>query len=880
MVMQTKHIQRLSYLYYFLGGLQVISMFFCLYLNFTLIENYRGTLFKSKEWNERNYLLSQLNSAIFAMQEPSNDIFISKNYEKENLRLEKSIRVFIASFDIVLNGFNEIQEDEALKISTRNKLKKLRHLSEEMEQESHLTLQSYKNKKISESVLHKERVDKLSNQIRTLNSAIGESIEEARILGFEKQISKSKKQGFLFICLVAAFFSVIAVLIYYGFKTSKFFLETIARDEKINIDLIETKKRLQTLIDASNQIVWETDAEGKMHSDLQSWINFSGQRREEIATQFWWLCVRKEDQERCQNVWMKALESKSSFEVECQIRRYDGIYRSFIINAVPIKKDYGNIKSWMGSCRDITDRKMVEQSLLESKLQAEKASRIKSEFLANMSHEIRTPMNAIIGMADLLVESPLNSEQKRYVDIFKRAGENLLYIINDILDLSKIESGYLKIEKGDFNLKNLIDEVMDLCHSKAISKKINLILNVQSDMADSFIGDAFRIKQVLMNLIGNAIKFTENGAITIRVSKNHLFRKGHILIQIVDTGIGIEADKIKSLFSAFTQADSSVTKKYGGTGLGLAICRKLVDMMGGEIWVESTLGQGSTFSFTLSCESTTSKSNIEILNANFELRGKKILVIDDRITNRLILKEMLSPMGAEVFECENCTEAFDFTQKHNFDFALIDYRLRGDMNGVDFAKQLSEDPYLKKIKILLLSSDYIDFPRRELASLGVGAILYKPFKKQDLLLEMNKLHSTSASVQTLSSLKILLVDDSEDNRLLIKAYLKKYPHHLTEATTGEEAVQILQHRSFDIIFMDMQMPVMDGYTATQKIRQLEKELGRSKTYIVALTAYALKEEQEKSIQAGCNEHLSKPIKKDVFLHALARMAQVLDKPAA
>lgn len=401
----------------------------------------------------------------------------------------------------------------------------------------------------------------------------------------------------------------------------------------------------------------------------------------------------------------------------------------------------------------------VHWNLIKSREEAINALKIKSNFLANMSHEIRTPMNAIVGMADLLSEITLNTNQKRYVSILKRASETLLSIINDILDISKIESGNLRIEKSDFNLKTLLVDIVEICEIKAAEKKLILTYKVDENMPEIIYSDALRVSQVLLNLVGNAIKFSDNGEILITVKRNpNLERKGEVLISVTDSGIGIPKELQSCLFDAFTQANSSVTKKYGGTGLGLAISKKLTEMLGGEIWFASSVSTGSTFSFTISCS------------------------------------------------CEK---------------SILDHKSKNEINS--------------------------------------EIVIHDKLQK---------------------SLNILLVDDSADNRTLIKEFLRNTSHKITEVENGELAVAQFKMSKFDIILMDIQMPVLDGFSATRLMRAWESEQGIKATPILAVTAYALKEEIEKCLSAGCDAHLAKPVKKKEFLDMLSEVSRLSEKNVA
>lgn len=407
--------------------------------------------------------------------------------------------------------------------------------------------------------------------------------------------------------------------------------------------------------------------------------------------------------------------------------------------------------------QDISQRKEVEEAIQKAHDMAVEASVAKSEFLSNMSHEIRTPMNTIIGISDLLSETPLNDDQKKYVQIFKESGEHLLSLINDILDISKIEAGHAELEHADFNLQQLMDKIKEMMLIKIEPQKLNLVFDTEPDIPRNLIGDAGRLKQVLLNLIGNAIKFTEKGEVLVKTklkSLNMTKKEVELLFEIHDTGIGISAEKVGLLFHDFTQGDLSFTRKYGGSGLGLAISKKLIELMNGNIWVESEVGKGSTFYFT----------------AKFLTAAPK----------------------------------------------QIEKRPSDEKNAtIPASKALKEN-----------------------------------------------------STQEGQAKRILLVDDSDDNRQLIELYLKKLPYTIDIAQNGEVAVDKFKTNKYDIVLMDIQMPVMDGYMATKIIRKWESDKQLIPTPIIALTAHAFKEDEQKSLDAGCTGHLSKPIHKTTLIEAL------------
>lgn len=685
------------------------------------------------------------------------------------------------------------------------------------------------------------------------------------------------------------------------------FTEVITKRKQMEESLRDKEELFRTFLDFAPSAMFMKTTEGRYVLTNQYFEQVCQRTRESIVGKTDAELFPRDIADHYRANDLQVLEAGHAIEFEETSRNGNGLDTNIVVK-FPVRDRAGLIYATGGIATNITVRKEMERKLEHAAFewecqnielvtmhkelvavheQALVATRAKSQFLASMSHEIRTPMNAIVAMAELLQETPLSKEQQEYVGRFSRAATSLLDLINDILDISKIEAGHVDLESIAFDIHDLVDKVAELMAVRAHAKQLELIAFVHPDVPTWVLGDPTRLRQVFVNLVGNAIKFTERGEVVIRVEPDEADLTT-IRCSVSDTGIGVPADKVGAIFESFTQVDSSTTRRYGGTGLGLSISKRLVELMGGHIGVRSGEGRGSIFSFVVRLQKTSPPATASTL-PTLDLQGLRLLVVDDNETNRMIVREHLMRLGPVIIEAANGSEALaalDAAQQHGrlFDAAILDYQMP-DMDGLELARTIRERKDCPSLPLVMHASDMRGQPSQRARELGIAGYAYKPVSRMRLLESLCVALRQAAAAPApptpvpsgpeptgVAPLRILLAEDLEDNRAIVRLFLKDMPYTIEEAENGLVALQKFQAGTYDLVFMDMQMPVMGGLEASVAIRAWEREQQRAPTPILALTANAFKEELDKSLAAGCTAHLTKPVKKKTLLAAIVQYA--------
>jgi len=580
----------------------------------------------------------------------------------------------------------------------------------------------------------------------------------------------------------------------------------------------------------------------------------------------------------------------------------DGKLHYFASRKGPVRNEHGDVVGIQSIFWDITEQRIAEQTLAAERQElrvakqvADDANRAKSDFLANMSHEIRTPMNAIIGMTDLLLETTLTPTQHEYLSMVQDSGEALLTLLNDILDFSKIEAGKLELESTTFDIRESLGDTMKGLGFRAHGKGLELAFRIDEKLPKYLKGDSGRIRQIIVNLVGNAIKFTESGEVVLEIEcLDKSETRAKLRFGVIDTGIGIAKEHCDKVFKEFEQADASTTRQFGGTGLGLAISSRLVELMNGRIWVESEPGVGSKFQFEITLDIDNAAPALKTPQSQIDIQGIRVLIVDDNATNRRILKDMLTNWGMNPttasggsIALQALTDADD--EDDSFQLLISDVNMP-EMDGFNLAKAIVEKSLLHPASIIMLTSGARPSDATNLQTLGITLHLLKPAKQSEMYdavvsclsamgitPEPEDANETPSTSPSLSELRILLAEDNLVNQKLAIGILAKLGHRVTVANNGKEALEKLEQAKFDLVLMDVQMPELDGLAATRELRRRE---AHSKIHVpvVAMTAHAMKGDRENCLAAGMDDYLPKPIRLKDMADKLNELFQSPTRP--
>jgi len=666
--------------------------------------------------------------------------------------------------------------------------------------------------------------------------------------------------------------------------------QTITARKRAEMELRAAEARLARAIRGMNDGLWEIEL---ATHDL--WIaprvaDMIGCSDTQLTLDAFHGLLSAADVEVVQSAFLEHIERDAAFDVEVEGHLGNGEARWFRLRALCERDDGGTPVRMAGSIQDITEKKQYQKALVEATEAAATANQAKSAFLANMSHEIRTPMNGVIGMSDLMLDTALTAVQRDFATTIRDSAGALLTVINDILDFSKVEAGKLDLEQIDLDIRDTVEDVARLLALQAHPKGLEVTANIDPALPDLLRGDPGRLRQILVNLCGNAVKFTTQGEVSIDVRLQSR-EAAHVMIRVAvhDTGMGIPQDRLAHLFTPFTQVDSSTTRRFGGTGLGLSITRRLVELMGGDSGVTSEVGVGSTFWFTARLELASSMPAAVAPLSHSGLQGLRVLVVDDNATNRKVLSGQLLRCGIEPVVTESADAAFAALvaaceRGQPFEIALVDQQMPGH-DGAELGRRVHAEPRLSSTRLVLLTSSGLRGDGQRFAELGFAGYLLKPVMQRDLtdcLLLVHQAVSGQVGTQPIIThphhhlrsqreadlRRILIAEDNVVNQKVARATLEKLGYRADVCSNGREAVAAWQTGRYSLILMDCQMPLLDGYEATREIRRCEQ--GPSRIPIIALTAHAMKGADAECIAAGMDAHLPKPIVREQLAACLRR----------
>ncbi len=879
-------------IYFVLAAFNLLTVMFTLYLNHRVRDAFKHSVSVNRQWTTRSETFSSLGETIGAVNAPGNDVFDSRDVAAESTKMNAALRRFDEQI-------SEIRDEIILNVDRTNAARLTRELRDvetamrDMVAEARLIF----------SYFEKNQADKAGERMATMDrtfSRLGKELADLRraVVDIQNQSFSDQSRAANLIAQyelgIGIAVCVLAILTAaYGLKLSRKISATMAENERNLREIQKSEARFRSISETAHDAIVVTDARGGILSCNRSAEAMFGYPQAELGgrslVQLLDESLRETKQMEIEQAAANSGAGLQNKVIELKGRRKDG--SDFPLELALSMWTSGDENFFSGIFRDISHRKAIEQDLAQARDAALSAARLKAEFLANMSHEIRTPMNGVIGMTGLLLDTPLTQQQRDFAETIRNSGESLLTIINDILDFSKIEAGKLTFEMLDFDLQETLENALELLAPRAETKKVELIGFVEPDVPTYLRGDAGRLRQVLTNLLGNAIKFTQRGEVVVRVSIERNIESDTLLrFEVRDTGMGISPEAQARLFQAFNQADNSTTRKFGGTGLGLAICRQLVTMMQGEIGVVSAVGAGSTFWFTARLGKQLNPARVPPTN-NVDLANLHVLIVDDNETNRQILHNQVISWKMHNGSAKSGLEAMQILRarsatKNPYDLAILDLQMP-EMDGLSLARTIKEDPDLANTRLILLSSlgDQID--AGTLAQHGISACLLKPVKQSKLFdcvadvfgktphaRRITPVLNPIPSAPAQNRVRMLLAEDNSVNQKVAVGQLQKLGYTADVVGNGAEVIESLQRIPYEIVFMDCHMPEMDGYEATRRIREAEGAghlgPGGKAVHIIAMTANAMQGDREKCFQAGMNDYIPKPVRTRDLFEALER----------
>ncbi len=872
--------------FYLLAAFTLLTVVMSMHLNNQLMDVYRQAIRGNQEWAKRLGHYAHLGQLAARINEPGNTVFVSFDVPGESARMQTALGHFTTYV-------TEIQNDLATAVEPAQAAPLLQDLEmltdsvTEMVRQADVLYERLRQHQPEQARKHLARMNDLHNDVNELLDLLRADVRQLQQQLFEKQLAVAtalkKYRSLIALCVL---FVACGVAVYGQLLARRMERDMQEKDRYLK-GLCQTEARMRAIVDSAADGIITFDRYGQIVSYNPAAQQLFGYTVAEVrGTQLTALL----DEPSATILGPNGLDplfrdgpSEGSQRYEMQGRHQDGSMfpLDLQINAMQV----GEQRMFTALVSDMTERKRAEQFRME-KDAAEAANHAKSEFLANMSHELRTPMNGVLGMTELLLLTPLSSRQHHFATTVQRSGEALLTLLNDILDFSKIEAGKLTLEVSDFPLHEMVEDIAELLAERAHAKGLELVCAIH-DMTPTLIcGDAMRLRQILMNLLGNAIKFTEQGEVVMQVAPI-LEEPAMLRFTVRDTGIGMAPEVQSRIFEVFTQADESTTRQYGGTGLGLAISKQLVEMMGGQLCVESMPGQGSTFWFTTPLTPVSLPQPCPA--PRDALRNRRVLIVDDNATSREVLYHLMGSWHMQAACAASGPEALVMlrtavNQGMPYDIALLD-RHMPEMDGVMLAQAMQAEISMTAIHRVLLTSRGDSDAENGIQPGGIAQSLYKPVRQSQLYACLDTILGTTIkplaacgmpaphapALQTVFQAHILLAEDNPINQEVALSMWEGLGCSVEAVTTGREAIEAVTRTAYDLILMDCQMPEMDGFAATQYIRQQEAHHGTARhTPVIALTARAFTRDRVQCLAAGMDDYLSKPFTLDQLRTVLAR----------